>query len=161
MRVSSDGASKGKRCKIASKQWSTVTMPMATKRERWSINFALRTNLVTQLSKRKILFPQLWMLNIFGHSTVIVWFFEKVAQTPRKWSKSPPSLPRKPIPPFVVVNRYLFRHVRTPTKRSRRPLHFYQTRFPKRRPEFHKNGLEVVIFNNVGLSSSSLDRRGT
>ncbi|KAL4311576.1 hypothetical protein GQ457_01G008210 [Hibiscus cannabinus] len=82
--------------------------------------------------------------------------FEKVAQTPRKWPKS---LPMRP--PSVVIGRCLFRHVRTPTKCSRRPLHFSRTGFPRRHSEFRENGLEIVVFNNVDLSSSPLDRRET
>ncbi|KAL4309190.1 hypothetical protein GQ457_01G004480 [Hibiscus cannabinus] len=83
-----------------------------------------------------------------------VWFFEKVAQTPRKWPKS---LPRRP--PSVAASRCLFRHVRTLVRCSRLPIHFCQTGFPRRRPELHENNLEVVVFNNIDLSSSSLDRR--
>ncbi|KAL4362684.1 hypothetical protein GQ457_04G014520 [Hibiscus cannabinus] len=85
-----------------------------------------------------------------------VWFFEKVAQTPRKWPKS---LSRRPS--SVATGQCLFRHVRTPTRRSQRSLHFCWTGFLRRHPELCENGLEVIIFNNVDLSSSSLDQRKT
>ncbi|KAL4284553.1 hypothetical protein GQ457_16G000070 [Hibiscus cannabinus] len=44
---------------------------------------------------------------------------------------------------------------------SRRSLHFCRTGFSRRCPELRENGVEVVVFNNADLSSSSLDRRET
>ncbi|KAL4298241.1 hypothetical protein GQ457_12G007820 [Hibiscus cannabinus] len=61
----------------------------------------------------------------------------------------------------IVVDRCLFRHVRTAIRCSQRSLHFCQTGFPRRHPELRENGVEVVVFNNADLSSSPLDRRET